>query len=115
MPSSRTRPSTLAAIPQPVQAGRARDAMWFVVVAGAYVGAGKAGLDLDVARGAITPVWAPSGIALGALLILGLRFWPAVALGAFVANVTNDSSIAVSAGIAVGNTLEPVVGAALVR
>jgi PAS domain S-box-containing protein len=89
--------------------------LWFVVVAGAYVGAGKVGLDLDVARGAITPVWAPSGIALGALLILGLRFWPAVALGAFVANVTSDSSIAVSAGIAVGNTLEPVVGAALVR
>src|SRR5919198_588697 len=115
MPSSRTRPSTLAAIPQPVQVGRARDAMWFVVVAGAYVGAGKVGLDLDVARGAITPVWAPSGIALAALLILGLRFWPAVALGAFVANIPSDSSFAVSAAIAVGNTLEPVVGTALIR
>jgi PAS domain S-box-containing protein len=89
--------------------------MWFVVVASAYVAAGKVGLDLDVARGAITPVWAPSGIALAALLILGLRFWPAVALGAFVANITSDSSVAVSAGIAVGNTLEPVVGAALIR
>jgi PAS domain S-box-containing protein len=89
--------------------------MWFVAVAGAYLGAGKVGLDLDVARGAITPVWAPSGIALAALLILGLRFWPAVALGAFVANVTSDSSVAVSAAIAVGNTLEPVVGTALIR
>jgi PAS domain S-box-containing protein len=89
--------------------------MWFVVVAGAYFGAAKVGLDLDVARGAITPVWAPSGIALAALLILGLRFWPAVAIGAFVANVTSDSSVAVSAAIAVGNTLEPVVGAALIR
>ena len=89
--------------------------MWFVVVAGAYVGAAKVGLDLDVARGAITPVWAPSGIALAALLILGLRFWPAVALGAFLANVSSDSSIAVSAAIAVGDTLEPVVGAALIR
>jgi PAS domain S-box-containing protein len=98
-----------------VQATRARDALWFVVVAGAYVGAGKVGLDLDVAHGAITPVWAPSGIALAALLLLGLRFWPAVAIGAFVANVTSDSSLGVSAAIAVGNTLEAVVGAALVR
>jgi PAS domain S-box-containing protein len=89
--------------------------LWFAVVAGAYVGAAKVGLDLDVARGAITPVWAPSGIALAALLVLGLRFWPAVALGAFIANVTSDSSVAVSAAIAVGNTLEAAVGTALIR
>jgi PAS domain S-box-containing protein len=98
-----------------VQASRARDALWFLVVAGAYVGAAKVGLDLDVARGVITPVWGPSGIALAALLILGLRFWPAVALGAFIANVTSDSSVGVSAAIAVGNTLEAVFGTALVR
>jgi PAS domain S-box-containing protein len=89
--------------------------MWFLIVSGAYVGAAKLGLELDVAHGIITPVWAPSGIALAALLILGNRYWPAVTLGAFIANVTSDSSVAVAAGIAVGNTLEPVVGAALVR
>ena len=87
----------------------------FVLLSGCYVGAAKLGIDLDVARGVITPVWAPSGIALAALLILGLRYWPAVALGAFVANVTSDASVAVAAGIAVGNTLEPVVGTWLVR
>jgi PAS domain S-box-containing protein len=98
-----------------VQANRLRYAMWFLIVSGAYVGAAKVGLDLNVAHGVITPVWAPSGIALAALLILGTRYWPAVTLGALVANLTNDSSLAVAAGIAVGNTLEPVVGAALVR
>jgi PAS domain S-box-containing protein len=98
-----------------VQAGRLRGAFWFVVVSGAYVGAAKVGLDLDVAHGVITPVWAPSGIALASLLVLGLRYWPAVAVGAFVANVTNDSSAAVAAAIAIGNTLEPVVGAALIH
>src|SRR5919201_98501 len=41
-------------------------------------------------------------------------FW-VVAVGGFVANLTSDTSAAVSAGIAVGNTLEAVVGAALVR
>ena len=89
--------------------------MWFLIVSGAYVGAAKLGLELNVAHGIITPVWAPSGIALAALLILGSRYWPAVTLGAFIANVTSDSSVGVAAGIAFGNTLEAVVGAALVR
>jgi PAS domain S-box-containing protein len=87
----------------------------FALVSGAYVGAGRLGLDLNVAHGVITPVWAPSGIALAALLLFGLRYWPAVALGAFVANLTSDAGAGVAAGITVGNTLEAVVGAALVR
>jgi PAS domain S-box-containing protein len=92
-----------------------RAALWFVVLAGAYVGAAKLGIELPVSRGVITPVWAPSGISLAALLILGIRYWPAIAVGAFVANATSDASLAVAAGIAVGNTLEAVVGATLVR
>ena len=98
-----------------MQRGRLIAAGLFVLVCGAYVGAAKVGLNLDVAHGVITPVWAPSGIALAALLILGVRYWPAVAAGAFIANVTSDASVAVAAGIAIGNTLEPVVGAAIVR
>jgi PAS domain S-box-containing protein len=94
---------------------RAQDAAAFLVVSGAYIGAAKLGLSLDVSHGVITPVWAPSGIALAALLILGVRFWPAVALGAFVANATSDASLGVAAGITVGNTVAAVVGALLVR
>jgi PAS domain S-box-containing protein len=94
---------------------RARDAVVFLAVSGAYVGAARLGLSLDVSHGVITPVWAPSGIALAALLILGVRFWPAVALGAFVANATSDASLGVAALITVGNTLAAVVGALLVR
>jgi PAS domain S-box-containing protein len=94
---------------------RARDALAFLIVSGAYVGAAKLGLSLDVSHGVITPVWAPSGIALAALLILGVRFWPAVAVGAFVANATSDASLGVAAGITVGNTVAAVVGALLVR
>ena len=94
---------------------RALPFLWFALIAGAYVGGAKLGIQLPVSKGVITPVWAPSGIALAALLILGLRYWPAVALGAFVANATSDASAGVAAGIAVGNTLEAVVGAVLVR
>jgi PAS domain S-box-containing protein len=87
----------------------------FAVVSASYVGAAKLGINLDVAHGVITPVWAPSGIALAALLILGQRYWPAVAIGAFVANVTSDASVAVAIGIALGNTIEAAVGAAIVQ
>jgi PAS domain S-box-containing protein len=92
-----------------------RASCWFALVTGSYVGAAKLGIHLHVSHGIITPVWAPSGISLAALLLLGLRYWPAVALGAFLANVTSDVSVAVAAGIAVGNTLEAVVGATIVR
>ena len=94
---------------------RARSVLFFLLVSGAYVGAAKVGLSLDVSHGVITPVWAPSGIALAALLILGVRYWPAVALGAFVANATSDASLGVAAGITVGNTLAAVFGVFLVR
>ena len=94
---------------------RARDAALFLIISGAYVGAAKLGLSLDVSHGVITPVWAPSGIALAALLILGVRFWPAVAAGAFIANATGDVSLGVAAGITVGNTAAAIVGALLVQ
>jgi PAS domain S-box-containing protein len=84
-----------------------------VCIAVAYVGAAKLGLELSVARGVITPVWAPTGIALAALVLFGVRMWPAVALGAFVANATSGASLPEAAAIAVGNTLEAVVGALL--
>jgi PAS domain S-box-containing protein len=85
----------------------------FVVVTGAYVATAKFGIDLSVSHGVITPVWAPSGISLAALVLLGRRYWPAVALGAFIANATSGAEPALAAAIAVGNTLEAVAGAFL--
>src|SRR5881394_2890001 len=41
----------------------------------------------------ISPVWPPSGLAIGALVILGVRFWPAVLAGAFLANATTGVPI----------------------
>jgi PAS domain S-box-containing protein len=87
----------------------------FAVVTGAYIGAAKIGLELSVAHGVITPVWPPTGIALAALLILGPRYWPAIALGAFVSNVTSGVSPEVAASISVGNTLEALAAVYLLR
>jgi integral membrane sensor domain MASE1 len=90
-----------------------REALAFAVVAGLYVGAAKLGIALSVAHGVITPVWAPTGIALVAVLLFGPRLAFAVALGALIANVTSGASLPVALVICAGNALEALVGRAL--
>jgi PAS domain S-box-containing protein len=85
------------------------------VVAAVYFGGAKLGLDLKVAHGVISPVWPPTGIAIAALLLLGPRLWPAVAIGALAGNATSGVSLGVAAAIAVGNTLEAVAAVYLLR
>ncbi len=76
-----------------------------------YFAAGKFGLALALIHPSASAVWPPTGIALAALLLLGRRAWPAILAGAFLVNVTSDSSVLASVGIAVVNTLEAVTGA----
>ena len=89
-----------------------------------YYAAARLGLLLAFEKTNASPVWPPSGIALAAILLGGRRVWPGIGLGAFLANeqafranlLSGELAIAaVSAGIALGNTLEAVVGGALVR
>ena len=94
---------------------RSRYALKLVVLASVYFAAAKLGIELSVAEGLVTPVWAPTGIAIAALFLGGTRLWPAIALGAFLANATSGADIPVAAVIAVGNTLEAVVGSTLMR
>lgn len=81
----------------------------------AYIVSGKLGLQLAVIHPSATPVWPPTGIAFAALLLLGYRVWPGVLLGAFLVNLTTAGTAATSLGIAVGNTLEAVVGVWMVN
>ncbi len=83
-------------------------------LAGTYFVAGKLGLRLAFAHPSTSPVWAPTGIALAAFLLLGYRVWPAIFLGAFLVNVTTAGTWATSLGVAAGNTLEGLLGAYLV-
>jgi signal transduction histidine kinase/CheY-like chemotaxis protein len=83
-------------------------------LAAAYFVAGKLGLSLALAGTSATAVWPPTGIALAALLLLGPRVWPGITIGAFLVNLTTTGDVPSSAGIAVGNTLEAIVGAHLV-
>jgi PAS domain S-box-containing protein len=101
--------------------GRPLKNVWQVVVAilvlaAVYVAAGKLGLQLATVHASASAVWPPTGISLAALLVLGMRVWPGIFLGALMVNLTTgDTSLVSALGIAAGNTLEGLVGAVLVN
>lgn len=86
-----------------------------VAIAAIYTVAGKLGLRLGIVNPSASPVWAPTGIALAACLLFGTSVWPAIFAGAVVVNFTTTGLLLPSLGVALGNTLEAVVGAALVN
>lgn len=100
---------------------------WLFTVLGLaaiYYAAARLGLLLAFADTNASPVWPPSGIALTALLLFGYRLLPGIAIGAFAANyaefaanqvATGNTAIVVSSAIAIGNTLEAVLGCYLLR
>lgn len=80
-----------------------------------YYVTAKIGLEFDPISGFATLFWLPTGISLALMLLWGYKFWPGIALGAFLANLTADAPLFVAIGIAVGNTLEAFVGAYLLK
>jgi integral membrane sensor domain MASE1 len=77
-------------------------------VAAAYYLAAKIGLRLALVRGQVTPLWPPTGISLSCLLLLGIRCWPGITAGAFLANIAFGPSLPAVVMISAGNTLAPV-------
>ena len=84
-----------------------------VLVGGAYYVAAVLGLRLALIERNVTPLWPPTGIAVVALLILGWRVWPGVALAALAVNLPISTNGLAAAATAAGNTLAPVVAALL--
>jgi diguanylate cyclase (GGDEF)-like protein len=79
-----------------------------------YLIVAKLALKLAFVNASVTAVWPCTGMALAAFLILGYRVWPGIFVGAFLADLLTAGSIAASFGIAVGNTLEGIIGYYLV-
>ena len=96
-----------------------------VALACGYCLTGGLGLLLAIPPGYATAVWPPSGIALAGLLWWGPRVWPGIWVGSFLVNVwvafatTNAKpsllSLTLAASIAVGSTLQALLGAYLVQ
>jgi PAS domain S-box-containing protein len=89
-------------------------ARWFFVVLGlalAYVVAGRIGLQFTSLKPGVSVVWPPTGLALAALLVFGLRTWPGVFIGAWVLGLQTTGSIPGSFAVAAGATIEALLGA----
>ncbi len=78
-------------------------------VAGLYYGAARLGLTFVMPDSNASPVWPASGIAFAAVMLLGYRVWPGIAIGAFLANLyilsphtDGFTAIAASCGIGIG-------------
>lgn len=95
---------------------------WFILlilISLSYYLAARLGLIFAFEDTNASPVWMPSGIALAAFLLAGYRVWPAVFIGAFLANfqvlfvseLSFSSVLFISIITAVGNTLEAAFGA----
>jgi diguanylate cyclase (GGDEF)-like protein/PAS domain S-box-containing protein len=75
----------------------------------AYFASGQLGLAIPYVGSHITLFWLPTGIAVAVLFRFGISFWPAIYLGALLVNLSIGSSWPVAAGIAVGNTVAPLL------
>lgn len=90
-------------------------ALWTLVLVAAYYGAARIGLEQQLVRGQVTPMWPPTGIALVGLLLGGVRLWPGIAVGAFLVNIAIGPSVLPVLGIVAGNTIAPVCACLLLR
>ena len=91
-----------------------KQAVTGAAVCATYILAAKLSLRLASVHPSASPFWPPTGIAIVALLILGLRQWPAIFAGAFLVNLTTAGSALTSLGISAGNCLEAVTASYLV-
>ncbi|MFD7443388.1 MASE1 domain-containing protein [Streptomyces sp. NPDC059909] len=90
-------------------------ALRILAVAAVYWGSAELGLLQQLVRGQITPLWPPTGVAVAALVVFGLRIWPAIALGALLVNMFIGPTLPAVLGIVAGNTLAPVCAYLLLR
>ena len=93
----------------------------FLVIGVAYFFLAKAGLTLASIHPSATPIWPPAGLALAAVLLRGIRVWPAIYLASLLANASTEipnasmeGQFLSAMGIAAGNTIEAVLTGYLV-
>ncbi len=86
-----------------------------LLIATVYYLAARFSLTLAFRETNASPVWPPTGIAFACVMLFGYRISPGIAIGAFLANYITGLNPVVCVAIAVGNTLEAVIGVRLFR
>jgi PAS domain S-box-containing protein len=92
-----------------------RSSVVVIVVAVVYFCAAKLGLSLAFRQINVSPVWPPTGFAIAATLWFGYRAAAGVLIGTFIVNLMTGLAAAATAGIGVGNTLEALMAATLLK
>jgi len=95
------------------------------LIGAAYFVLTKVSLVLASSHVSAVPIWPPTGFALGVVLWRGLRIWPAILLATLAVSAPGNIAqsdladlarpLLSAAAIAVGNTLEAVVGGYLIQ
>ena len=85
-----------------------------MLVAAAYYGAGRIGLELAYLDGAVAALWPPAGLGLAVLFLYGIRLWPGVVVGDLLLG-DYSTPLGTVLGQTIGNTLAVVIGALALR
>ena len=93
--------------------GLRRDLAVVLALAGAWFVSGLLAMRLFPAEQGMAAVWPASGIALGALLLAGIRAWPGIALGSAALGIAIGLTASENVALTSGNVLEAIVGARL--
>src|SRR5690242_2585266 len=94
---------------------RVRYVLLVCALGGAYYGAAQIGYTVKFSGAVAAIVWLPVGVGIAFLYLGGLSLWPGVVLGDLLANHVSALPVGASVGQAIGNTLEVVVAAYLIR
>ena len=87
-----------------------------ILVALAYFLGGKLAVSIPGVQLLGSSIWPPAGIAQAALLLLGIHYWPGVALGTFFFEIVGiKPSLILAIQAAFGATLQAVFAVALLR
>lgn len=83
--------------------------LWIAAIAVAYFVTAQVGLRMALVGDQVTALWPPTGIGVACLVLLGLRTWPGIALGAFAVNISLGPTLPAVLIIAAGNTAAPII------
>lgn len=96
-----------------------------VIVAVLYYLAARFGYFLAFENASALPTWPPSGLGFALIILLGRKAWPGITIGALLASIMASKAnvpdlsvqnvISISSFIAIGNTLEAVLGNYLLK
>ncbi len=89
--------------------------LWGPIICVSYIATAWFGLEFSSVNTFAAPIWAPTGIALAAVLLRGYTIWPWITLAAFAVNIYLGAPLWVALLITGGNTLEVVFGAYLIH